>query len=217
MTRSAARPSQQTKDTRYKGLGNCIGTAKQKAAKAKSSPLHPAQPLKAYQRIRDSFGDCEFPSVSQALKLARNRSKIISIYISGKIPRIGYMMLPVVRREGPAYSSSLTSTKVDNAKREEELRAQFVVTNLGAEARSVSCPICKETLQFEFLEDEEEWAIFTSKEVVEIASTTDKHSGSKVAGVKRKVDHDDSNLLEDGIDTPPFKKLAPSSAPIPSS
>ncbi|KAF9521469.1 hypothetical protein CPB83DRAFT_841244 [Crepidotus variabilis] len=42
-------------------------------------------------------------------------------------------------------------------------------------------------------------------------------SDSKVAGVKRKVDHDDSNLLEDGIDTPPFKKLAPSSAPIPSS
>ncbi|KAF9534212.1 hypothetical protein CPB83DRAFT_843868 [Crepidotus variabilis] len=181
--------------------------------------------------------------------------------------------------KGPAHSLSLTSTKVDNAKREEELRAQFVVIPPGAEAQSVSCPICKETLQSEFLEDEEEWVwrnavkkddkiyhatchaeattstssiaarLRTEKQqgsrsatpevypMTGIQSTTLRSTpppsllrksgsrsppqlispGSKVAGVKRKVDHHDSDPLEDGTGTPPFKKLALSSTPIPSS
>jgi pre-mRNA cleavage complex 2 protein Pcf11 len=43
------------------------------------------------------------------------------------------------------------------AKREAELRAQYVVVPAGDEAKPISCPICKETLKSEFLEDEEEW------------------------------------------------------------
>ena len=43
------------------------------------------------------------------------------------------------------------------AKREAELRAQYVVVPPGDEAKPVSCPICKETLSAEFFEDDEDW------------------------------------------------------------
>jgi len=46
---------------------------------------------------------------------------------------------------------------VEAAKREAELRAQYVIVPPGDEAKPISCPICKETLKSEFLEDEEEW------------------------------------------------------------
>lgn len=38
-----------------------------------------------------------------------------------------------------------------------DLKSQYVTVPPGDEARPVSCPICKEALQIEFLEDEEEW------------------------------------------------------------
>jgi pre-mRNA cleavage complex 2 protein Pcf11 len=37
------------------------------------------------------------------------------------------------------------------------LQAQYVVVPPGAEAQFISCPICKEALKSEFLEDDEEW------------------------------------------------------------
>jgi len=43
------------------------------------------------------------------------------------------------------------------AKRDAELRAQYVVVPPGDEAKAISCPICKETLKSEFLEDDEDW------------------------------------------------------------
>ena len=43
------------------------------------------------------------------------------------------------------------------AKREAELRAMHVVVPPGDEAKPISCPICKELLKSEFLEDDEEW------------------------------------------------------------
>lgn len=45
----------------------------------------------------------------------------------------------------------------ERAKRDAELRAQFVVVPPGQEATPVSCPVCKESLKPEFLEDDEEW------------------------------------------------------------
>ena len=33
----------------------------------------------------------------------------------------------------------------------------FVVVPPGDEAKPISCPICKETLKSEFMEDDEEW------------------------------------------------------------
>ncbi|KAF9646023.1 hypothetical protein BDM02DRAFT_3189210 [Thelephora ganbajun] len=45
----------------------------------------------------------------------------------------------------------------EKAKREAELRAMFVVVAPGEEAKPFSCPICKEPMKCEFLEDEEEW------------------------------------------------------------
>jgi hypothetical protein len=43
------------------------------------------------------------------------------------------------------------------AKRDAELRAQYVVVPPGDEAKTISCPICKEVLKSEFLEDDEDW------------------------------------------------------------
>jgi pre-mRNA cleavage complex 2 protein Pcf11 len=43
------------------------------------------------------------------------------------------------------------------AKRDAELRALYVVVPPGDEAKPVSCPICKETIKSEFLEDDEDW------------------------------------------------------------
>ena len=40
---------------------------------------------------------------------------------------------------------------------EQELRSLFVVVPPGDEAKNVSCPICKENMKSEFLEDDEEW------------------------------------------------------------
>ena len=45
----------------------------------------------------------------------------------------------------------------EKAKREAELRAMFVVVAPGEEAKPFSCPVCKEPMKCEFLEDEEEW------------------------------------------------------------
>jgi len=50
-----------------------------------------------------------------------------------------------------------TNSKAERAKHEAQLRAQFVVVPAGAEAQVISCPICKESLKSEFLEEDEEW------------------------------------------------------------
>jgi hypothetical protein len=41
--------------------------------------------------------------------------------------------------------------------REAELHAFYVVVPPGDEAKPISCPICKELLKSEFLEDDEDW------------------------------------------------------------
>lgn len=45
----------------------------------------------------------------------------------------------------------------EKAKHEAELKAMFVVVAPGEEAKPFSCPVCKELMKCEFLEDEEEW------------------------------------------------------------
>ncbi|KAG9051444.1 hypothetical protein FS837_006620 [Tulasnella sp. UAMH 9824] len=46
---------------------------------------------------------------------------------------------------------------VSSAEREAKLRASYVIIPPGDEARRTTCPICKETIKTEFLDDEEEW------------------------------------------------------------
>ncbi|GJE84174.1 hypothetical protein PsYK624_002500 [Phanerochaete sordida] len=55
------------------------------------------------------------------------------------------------RGNGKAYAAE------EAAKRDAELRAMFVVVPPGDEAKAIACPICKETLKSEFMEDDEEW------------------------------------------------------------
>ncbi|KJA18873.1 hypothetical protein HYPSUDRAFT_120530, partial [Hypholoma sublateritium FD-334 SS-4] len=45
----------------------------------------------------------------------------------------------------------------ESAKHDADLRAQYVIVPQGDEAQTVSCPICKESLKSEFLEDDEDW------------------------------------------------------------
>ena len=45
----------------------------------------------------------------------------------------------------------------EKAKLERELRAMFVVVAPGEEAKPFSCPVCKEPMKREFLEEDEEW------------------------------------------------------------
>lgn len=63
--------------------------------------------------------------------------------------------------KGPADPLKPSNTRAalaaDAAKRDAELRSQFVVVPPGDEAKTVACPICKESLKSEFQEDDEEW------------------------------------------------------------
>lgn len=65
-----------------------------------------------------------------------------------------------MKGKGHANSRTVSSKVIaadEAAKREAELRAMFVVVPPGDEAKAISCPICKEPLKSEFLEDDEEW------------------------------------------------------------
>ncbi|KAI9574713.1 hypothetical protein HD554DRAFT_2049358 [Boletus coccyginus] len=61
------------------------------------------------------------------------------------------------RADGSRSSSWKAVAAAEAAQRDAELRSQFVVVPTGDEAKSISCPICKETMKSEFLEDDEEW------------------------------------------------------------
>ncbi|KAF7776009.1 hypothetical protein Agabi119p4_4402 [Agaricus bisporus var. burnettii] len=138
------------------------------------------------------------------------------------------------------------------------LKSQYVTVPPGDEAKPLSCAICKEVLQIEFLEDEEEWVwrnavkkddrVYhatchaeaaaannlvsrlknetgigsrgSTPEVVSSRSTpplvratrspsrSPTSSSSKMAGVKRKIEHDGPADMNDWDQTPPAKKLA---------
>lgn len=61
------------------------------------------------------------------------------------------------RVDGSRPGSSKAVAAAEAAHRVAELRSQFVVVPPGDETKSISCPICKETMKSEFLEDDEEW------------------------------------------------------------
>jgi pre-mRNA cleavage complex 2 protein Pcf11 len=61
----------------------------------------------------------------------------------------------VGRLRRPLNAKAAAAAEV--AKREAELRAQYVVVPPGDEAKPQSCPICKEPMIAEFLEEDEDW------------------------------------------------------------
>jgi pre-mRNA cleavage complex 2 protein Pcf11 len=61
------------------------------------------------------------------------------------------------RVDGPRSTNNKVALAIETAQRDAELRTKFVVVPSGDEAKPISCPICKETLKTEFLEDDEEW------------------------------------------------------------
>ncbi|KAF9226570.1 hypothetical protein BS17DRAFT_775836 [Gyrodon lividus] len=61
------------------------------------------------------------------------------------------------RADGSGTVSLKTVAVAEATQRDAALRAQFVVVPPGDEAKLISCPICKETMKSEFLEDDEEW------------------------------------------------------------
>lgn len=61
------------------------------------------------------------------------------------------------RADGSRSVNSKATAAAELAKRDAELRAQFVIVPPGDEAKPLACPICKEQLNSEFLEEDEEW------------------------------------------------------------
>ncbi|KAF9076755.1 hypothetical protein BDP27DRAFT_1254578 [Rhodocollybia butyracea] len=61
------------------------------------------------------------------------------------------------RADGSRPITAKAAADAEAAEREANLRSEFVVVPPGDEARSISCPICKEPLKSEFIEDDEEW------------------------------------------------------------
>src|ERR1700733_4424083 len=61
------------------------------------------------------------------------------------------------RADGHRRLNPKAAATAEVAKREAELRALYVVVPPGDEAKPISCPICKETIKSEFLEDDEDW------------------------------------------------------------
>jgi len=61
------------------------------------------------------------------------------------------------RADGSGPLNAKASAAAENAKREADLQAQYVIVPAGDEAQVISCPICKEILKSEFLEDDEDW------------------------------------------------------------
>ena len=55
--------------------------------------------------------------------------------------------------------SSKAAAAAEEAKRWADLRAQFVIVPAGDEAKSIACPVCKETLKAEFNEDDDSRAL----------------------------------------------------------
>ncbi|KAF9451674.1 hypothetical protein P691DRAFT_662701 [Macrolepiota fuliginosa MF-IS2] len=148
------------------------------------------------------------------------------------------------------------STTVERAENKVDPGSQYITVPPGDEAKPLSCPICKETLQVEFLEDEEEWVwrnavkkddriyhatchaeatVSTSNLVTRLKcemgngsrgttpearstppfvtvtrspSRSPSSSPSKLAGIKRKVEHNGSLDPSEADQTPPLKKLA---------
>ncbi|KAJ4478232.1 hypothetical protein J3R30DRAFT_3480111 [Lentinula aciculospora] len=61
------------------------------------------------------------------------------------------------RADGSRPIIAKASADAEAARRDAKLRSEFVVVPPGDEAKSISCPICKESLKSEFVEDDEEW------------------------------------------------------------
>jgi pre-mRNA cleavage complex 2 protein Pcf11 len=61
------------------------------------------------------------------------------------------------RTDGNRPLNLKTAAAAVIAKRNAELRALYVVVPPGNEAKPVSCPICKEAVESEFLADDEDW------------------------------------------------------------
>jgi len=59
--------------------------------------------------------------------------------------------------EGHRPLNAKAAAAAEVEKRDADLRALFIVVPPGDEAKPISCPICKETIKSEFLEDDEDW------------------------------------------------------------
>lgn len=62
-----------------------------------------------------------------------------------------------IKGKGHRRLNPTAAAAAEKLQREAELRQQFVVVPPGDEAKIITCPICKESLKSEFLEDDEEW------------------------------------------------------------
>jgi pre-mRNA cleavage complex 2 protein Pcf11 len=118
--------------------------------------MHFRQNRKANQNIGRGHSRSWFIGVEVSVRLLSSFQQFKGIFqdwiqdISGDRKGKG-------RVDGSGPLNAKASAAAENAKREAELQAQYVIVPRGDEAQVVSCPICKETLKSEFLEDDEDW------------------------------------------------------------
>ena len=61
------------------------------------------------------------------------------------------------RLDGQRPMNAKAAAAAESAERDAKLRALYVIVPPGDEAKQISCPICKEMIKSEFLEDDEDW------------------------------------------------------------
>lgn len=85
----------------------------------------------------------------------------------------------------------MTTVKAQAAaavEREAKLRASFVIVPPGEEAKPAVCPICKESIKSEYLEDDEEWvwrnAVNVKGQVCHTRTALPRTALTKVSAIK---------------------------------
>lgn len=98
----------------------------------------------------------------QAAGRGHSRSWFVGFEVRAYLWRCQYRRLTSLFKNWmPEYKSKAQNEK-DRAvaaaqEKETRLRDAYVVIPLGDEAKTTTCPICKEVLSPEFLEEDEEW------------------------------------------------------------
>jgi pre-mRNA cleavage complex 2 protein Pcf11 len=116
--------------------------------------MHFRQNRKASQNIGRGHSRSWFIALEVRMLLYRNLTSTDVDHMKDWIHDV-----PDAKGKGRAdrQLGSKAAAAEEQAKREAELRALYVVVPPGDEARSIACPVCKEFLKSEFLEDDEEW------------------------------------------------------------
>ncbi|KAF9569307.1 hypothetical protein CPC08DRAFT_701807 [Agrocybe pediades] len=114
---------------------------------------------KSGKKEQDDHLDMHFRQNRKANEnLGRGHSRSWFIGVDDWIQDVSVDVKGKGRAHGSGRFNAKAAVAAEKAKQEADLRAQYVVAPPENENQVISCPICKESLALEFLEEEEEWA-----------------------------------------------------------